>query len=101
QRGRGGGELGARVDALRLDRVGRDVNGDAVACLDEVAEDVRQVQLALRVVRRQALQGRPEEDAAEDVDGGVRLPDRQLVRRSVRRLDDRAQSTVVAPHDAA
>ena len=49
QRGRGGGELDPRVDALGLVGVVRDVHGDAVAAADEIAHGVGQVQLALGV----------------------------------------------------
>ena len=63
QRGGGGGELDARVHALGLDRVGRHVHGDVLAVLDEVADRVGEVQLALRVVRLEPLERGPERSA--------------------------------------
>ena len=58
QRGRRGGELGARVHALGLVRVGGDVSDDALAAADEVAHGVGQVELALGVVRGRAGRAR-------------------------------------------
>ena len=51
ERGGGCGKLDARVDALRLVGVVRDMDGDALACAGEVAHDVREIQLALRILR--------------------------------------------------
>ena len=100
QGGGGRGELDARVDALGLGRVGRLVHRDALAVLDEVADRVGEVELALRVVRLEPLERRPEQLGAEDVDRGVHLADRELLGRRVDRLDDRAQAPVAVADDA-
>ena len=99
ERGGGGGELDARVDALRLVGVGRDVDDDAVAGIDEVAHGVGQVQLALCVDGLQPVERRPEQIGPEDVDRRVRLADRELLRRRVARLDDRLEVAVGAADD--
>ena len=83
--GRGGGELGARVHALGLGRVGRGVRADALAGRRRGADRVGQVELALRVVRLEPLERGPEVARAEDVDRGVHLADRELLRRRVER----------------
>ena len=99
QRRGGGGELDACVDALGLAGIVRDVDGDPVAVLHEVAHGVGQVQLSLGVGRLEAVERRPEEIASEDVDRRVRLSDRELLRRRVTRLDDRLEVAVRAAHD--
>ena len=57
---RRGGELDARVHALGLERIGRDVRDDALAAADEVADGVGEVELALGVVRLEPLERGPE-----------------------------------------
>ena len=69
---------------------------------DDVADGVGQVELALRVVRLQPVERRPERLGAEDVDGGVRLADRELLRASRRAastIDSRSPpaSRTIAP----
>src|SRR5438477_2485961 len=67
------GELGARVDPLHLERVRRRVHRNDLAVADEEAERVGDVELALRVVRLQAIEHGPELRAAEDADARVHL----------------------------
>ena len=101
QHGRGRCELGARVDALGLGRVGGHVHGDGLAGCDEVAHGVGQVELALGVLRGQAFERRPELGRLEDVDRGVDLSDPELLLARVARLDDRLQRAVAVADDAA
>ena len=72
---RGRSELDARVDALGLTCVRRNVDGNRVPGCNEVADGVGQVQLTLRIDRLQPVERRPEELGAEDVDRRVRLVD--------------------------
>ena len=88
ERRRCGGELDAGVDALGLGRIGGDVGDDVLAAGDEIAHGVGQVELALDVVRLEPVERRPEQVAAEDVDRGVALLDRELLGRGVAGLDD-------------
>ncbi len=77
------------------------MHGDGVTVLDEEADRVGQVELALGVLRLEAVEHGPELLAAEDVDRGVDLADLQLLSGRVGRLDDRAQVTVAVADDAA
>ncbi len=83
----GQGELPAVVDALRL-LAGRLHPADAVAHPGQHADDVGQVELALRVVRRQVPQGRAEQVPPERVDAGGDLVDGPFLHRRVALLDD-------------
>ena len=74
---------------------------DALAAVDEVADGVGQVELALGVVRLEPLERRPEQVGAEDVDRGVALLERELLGRRVDGLDDRLDGSVGAANDAA
>ena len=80
QRSPGSGELCTRVHALGLDRIGCDVGGDMVAILNQRADRVGEVQLALLVGGVELLEGGPEAVGRKDVDRGVDLVDRELVR---------------------
>ena len=73
----------------------------SLAARDEVADGVGQVELALGVVRLEPVERRPEQVAAEDVDRGIALAERELLGRRVSRLDDRLDRTVSAADDAA
>ena len=53
-----GRELGARVDAVGLERILRALDRARLAVADEDAERVGDVELALRVVRRRAARAR-------------------------------------------
>ena len=101
ERGRCGGELDARVDALGLGRIGGDVGDDPLAARDEIAHGVGEVELALDVVRLEPVERRPEQVAAEDVDRGVALLDLQLLGRGVAGLDDPLDRAVGPADDAA
>ena len=94
-------ELDPRVDPLRLVRVGRDVHGDALTGVDEPADGIGEVELALGVGRRQALERRPEGVRPEHVDGRVRLAHLELLGRRVARLHDRGEVAVGVPEHAA
>jgi hypothetical protein len=94
-----GRKLGAGVHASRLDRIGRDVSDHALTSADEVADDVGQVELALRVVRLETIEGRPELVGTEDVDGRVALPQLELFRRRVRGLDDGGDGPIGGTND--
>ena len=61
-----------RVHALRLHRI-LPVHCDPSAILHDQRDRVRQVQLALRVLRREPLEHRPERVGPEHVDRGVDL----------------------------
>ena len=63
-----------------------------VAFLDEERDRVRQVELALRVVRRQPVEHRPQPICPEHVDGRVHLADRALLVGRVPVLDDRLEA---------
>ena len=97
----GRGELDAGVHALRLVGIGRDVHGDAVPGLDEVAHGVGQVQLTLGVDGLQPVERRPEQIGPEDVDRGVRLADRELLGGRIGGLDDRLEVAAGAADDPA
>ena len=71
-------ELGTGVDALDLPRDRRGVHGDHVAATYEQAQRVGDVQLALRVVRREPVENRPQLLGTEDVDPRVGLTEREL-----------------------
>ena len=94
------GQLGQRVDALaRLGR--RLVDRDGAAPVGrEQADHVGQVELALRVVRREPRQRRGQGIAPEAVEPDVELVQRELVLARVARLDDARHALAVA-HDAA
>ena len=97
ERGGRGRELDARVHALGLGRVGGDVRDDTLAALDEVANGVGEVELALGVVRLEPLERRPEHLGAEDVDRGVALARARAApasRRRPRRSPGRSPSAV-------
>ena len=81
----GRGQLDPGVDALGLERVGGRVDCDPLACLDEQADRVGQVELALGVRRLEPVERRPERGASEDVDRRVDLSQLQLVRRCIAR----------------
>ena len=98
----GGGrrcELDPGVHTFRLAGIGCDVDGDAVARDDEVADGVREVQLTLRIRRSEALERGPQQLGLEHVDGRVRLADRKLRGRRVGGLDDRLEVSVLPAHD--
>ena len=99
ERRRGGGELDARVHALRLGCVRGDVCDDAVAVLDEVANRIGQVELALSVVGLEPVEGGPEQFGLEHVDRGVALRQLELIRRRVGGFDDRVNGAVSAAND--
>ena len=94
KRCRGGGELGAGVHALGLGRVVGEMSHDALAAAHEIADGVGQVELALRVVRLEPVQGRPEQVGPEDVDRGVALAKLELLGRRVSGLHDRLDGPV-------
>ena len=73
-----------RVDALGLACVRCDVDGNRVPVRDEIAHRIREVELALSIDGLQPVERGPEELRPEDVDRGVRLVDRELLRRSRR-----------------
>ena len=101
QRAAGGRQLDPRVDTLRLAGIRRDVDGNTVPCVDEVAHGVGQVQLALRVARLQPVERRPQQIGPEDVDRRVHLADRELLGGRVDGLDDRLEVAVGVADDAA
>ena len=101
ERGSGGGELDARVDALGLRRVGGDEHADAIAGGHDPAHGVGEVELTLRVRRLQLVERRPERVRAEHVDGRVRFLDRELLGARVRGLDDGNEVPRLVADDAA
>ena len=58
------------------------VHRDPLALRDEERDGVGQIELALRVVRRQTVEHRPQPLGPEDVDRGVDLADGELLRAS-------------------
>ena len=98
--GGGLGELGAGVDA-GLERLRREVHRDALAVSDEQPDRVGQVELALGVVRLDPVERRPELLGAEDVDRGVGLAQRELLRASRRAPRRSARGSVGSPHEPA
>jgi hypothetical protein len=97
--GRGQRELGARVDALGIERIAREEDGARLAVGDEQPESVRDVQLALGVVCVEPLERRPELVGAKDVDAGVDLAHGQLLGGGVGRLDDPGEPAVGVADD--
>ncbi len=95
-----GGELGARVHT-DLERLRGELHGYRLARLDEEPDRVGQVELALGVLRLDPVEGRPERVAAEHIDRGVGLTDRELGGRRVARLDDPLEPASVPPHEPA
>jgi len=81
-------ELGAGVDAVGLARVGGDVRRDRLPRLDEQADHVGQVELALDVVWLEPVEQQPEGVVAEDVDRAVDLADLELLDGRVPALRD-------------
>ena len=79
QRGRRLRELGAVVDSECRRRLGTAIGGGDASRLDDLFDRVGQVQLALRVRRRELPQRGPEIGALEDVDRRVELGDRALL----------------------
>ena len=77
----------------------RRVHCHALALANEVADGVGQVELALVVVRPQAIERRPELLGGEDVDRGVHLVERELGLARVAGLDDRLERAVPVPDD--
>ena len=77
----------------------RHVHGDGLAVGDEQAERVGDVELALRVVRLETVEYRPELLGAEDVDAGVHLAELVLLGRGVGRLDDAGEPPGAVAHD--
>jgi hypothetical protein len=99
QRGLALGQLGQRVDALgRLRRRLVDRDG-AVAIRSQQGDHVRQVQLALRVVRREPGQRCRQGVAPEAVQPDVELVQCELLGGGVARLHD-AGDAIALPHDA-
>ena len=101
ERAGGGGELDSRVHTLRLHRVSSLVHCNAMTFVDEQRNRVCQVELALRVVRRESVEHRPQPICPEDVDGRVHLTDAPLLVCRISILDDRLQSSVRVSQDAA
>ncbi len=96
-----GSELGARVHAFGLDRIGCDVCGDMLAILDQSADRIGEVQLALLVRAVELIERGPDACGREDVDRGVDLVDCELFRRRIAGLDDRTHRAVaVSDHPA-
>ena len=91
QRCRGGGKLDPRVHTLCLHRILSLVHGNPLAILDEDRNRVGQVELSLRVVRRQPVEHWPQAICAEDVDRRVDLAHSALLVRRVTMLDDRGE----------
>ena len=92
-------ELGARVHALGLERIACELHGAGLAVGHEQAERVGHVQLALSVVRVEALESRPQLVGAEDVDAGVDLAQRELLGRGVARLHDLGELALAVADD--
>ncbi len=101
ERGGRAGQLDSRVHALCLHRIVSLVHRDAVAVFHEERDRVCQVELALRVVRRQPVEHRPQPICPEHVDRRVHLSHGALRLGRVAVLDDRRKSPVGASHDAA
>src|SRR2546427_1665729 len=95
------GELGPGVDPLDLPRDRSGVYGDRVAAVDEQAEGVGDVELALRVVRLEPVERRPQLLRSEHVDARVDLAQRELLGRPVGGLDDPGEPAVPVADDAA
>ncbi len=99
--GRGLRKLGARVDADEAARIGLGaVRGHAASGRDDVPDGVREVELALRVVRVELLERAPERGGVEDVVRGVQLLDRPLFGGRVPLLDDARDVSVRVADDA-
>ena len=99
ERGRCGCELDPGVDAFGLRRIGSDVDGDGLPTIDDSANGVGEVELALGVRRRELVERGPERVRAEHVDRGVGLPDRELLRRGVGSLDNGDETARRVSHD--
>ena len=99
-----GREVGAVVDAERLDRVVDDVGRDRVALVAEQRQHVGEVVLALRVVVLEALERLRERAGVEAEDPGVDLLDGELLGGRVAgrlRLHDALDVAVGVAYDAA
>jgi hypothetical protein len=94
-------ELRAVVDAARVALVGRDDRVDRHAVGDRRADDVGQVVLVLRVVRRQLRDPRGEQGGRRREHAGVDLVDRALGGRGIAFLDDALHAARAVAHDAA
>ena len=90
-------QLRARVHALRLHWISSLVNRDAIAVGDQEPDRVRQVELTLRIVRRQPVEHLPQPLRPEHVDRRVDLADLELLGGRVARLDDRGQRRRLRP----
>ena len=77
------------------------MHGYALAVVDEEAERVGDIELALGVVRLEPVEHRPELLGAEDVDAGVDLAQLELLGGGVRRFDDAREVARRVAHDAA
>ena len=95
------GELHARVHAERLERVLCRQRGDEQALGLEDGDHVREVVLALSVLRAQAVEMREEHGGVEAVGARVDLVDSPLLGRAVLLLDDLLDLAVAVAHDPA
>jgi hypothetical protein len=80
---------------------GSDVHRHLVACLDDRAHRVGEVQLALRVVAVEALDRGPQQLGLEDVDRRVRLGEGEDLGGRIDRLDDCLEQASIVAYDAA
>ncbi len=94
------GELRAVVDAQHRHFVGHDVRTDRHAVGDRHRHDIGQIELFLRVVRRQASEPPLQQHAGRRDESRVDLVDGALVRRRVALLDDRPHIAVGAANHA-
>ena len=94
-------EIGPGVHAFADTGVGRTVHGHGPAVIHQMTHRVGEVELPLRVVGVEVRESAPERVRGEDVHRGVDLPDRELLRRGVARLDDRPQPPRRVAHDTA
>src|SRR5690606_28104384 len=95
------GELVPVIDTGEFARIGGDVSADRVALAAGDAEDIGEVELALRVVGLQLGEGGPQDGRVEGEHTGVDLGDGALLIGGVLLLDNRGDLTVGVADDAA
>ena len=95
QSGRRVGQLDPRVHAFDLVGVGRLHHAHIVAVFDHEAHGVGQIQLALDVLRLQAVERRPQPGGLEHVDRRVDLADRELLLGRIGILPGKSSITTI------
>jgi hypothetical protein len=89
-----GSQLCSCVHTLGLHRISSLVHRNTPSVRDEERDRIRQIELTLRVVRREPIEHRPQPIRSEHVDGRVDLSYRALLRRGISMFDDRRKPAV-------